>query len=338
MISISVIVPNYNHASFLEQRIESVLQQTYEDLELIILDDCSTDNSRKIIESYRGHRKISQIIFNERNSGSPFTQWKKGIETAKNEWIWIAESDDFADPGFLAEAAKAIEEHASIGLFYCDGVILENENNTALKKFSYQKDHIFKTEKWAHSYFQEGITELNEVLKFDNTINNASGVVFKKDLLKKISENWEVFKYYGDWYLYLQLCKVADIYYCNKALNFYRQHSKSLLNASTSSLISRREYFMILQSLYHSDQVTDKRKLIGHFCFHYLNLGLFRHPIANSFQIIKTYFRLDKDLAFKVIPRLVLVKLFRKSYQRSILQIEYRGKDHFSNDYLAKNI
>ena len=46
-----------------------------------------------------------------------FTQWQRGIETAKNEWIWIAESDDFADPGFLEEAAKAIQEHASIGLF-----------------------------------------------------------------------------------------------------------------------------------------------------------------------------------------------------------------------------
>ncbi len=338
MIRFSVIIPNYNHAAYLAERIDSVLSQTYPDFELIILDDCSTDNSRRIIESYKGHHKISQIIFNEKNSGSPFTQWKKGIEAAKNEWIWIAESDDFADPGFLEEAAKAIEEHASIGLFYCDGAIWENENRSALKKFSYQKNQIFKTEKWDHSYFQEGITELNECLKFDNTINNASGVVFKKDLLNKTGEQWEIFKYYGDWYFYLQLCKVADIYYCNRALNFYRVHSKSLLNASTSSLISRREYFMILQSLYHSAQVTNKRNLIDHFCFHYLNLGLFSHSMTNSFQIIKTYFRLDKNLALKIIPRLVLIKLFRKSHERSILQIEYHGKDHFSNDHPTKNI
>jgi glycosyltransferase involved in cell wall biosynthesis len=320
MIRFSVIIPNYNHAAYLAERVDSVLSQTYPDFELIILDDYSTDNSRKIIESYRGHHKISQIIFNEKNTGSPFIQWKKGIETAKNEWIWIAESDDFADPGFLEEAAKAIQEHASIGLFYCDGVIWENETRPALKKFSCQKDQIFKTQKWKNSYFLEGIAELNECLKFDNTINNVSGVVFKKDLLKKIGENWEVFKYYGDWYLYIQLCKVGDIYYCNKALNFYRQHSKSLLNASTSSLISRREYFMILQSLYHSDWVTNKRKLIEHFCFHYLNLGLFSHSMTNSFRIIRTYFRLDKNLAFKTIPRLVLMKLFRKSYKRRILQ------------------
>jgi hypothetical protein len=126
----------------------------------------------------------------------------------------------------------------------------------------------------------------------------------------------------------LQLCKAADIYYCNRALNFYRRHSKSLLNASTSSPISRREYFMILQSLYNSDEVTNKRNLVDHFCFHYLNLGLFSHSLTNSFQIIKIYFRLDKNLAIKIIPRLVLMKLFRKSYKRSILQIEYRGKDN----------
>jgi glycosyltransferase involved in cell wall biosynthesis len=318
MIGFSVVIPNYNYASYLRQRIDSVMNQTYGNFEVLILDDCSTDNSREIIETYRGHNKISNIVYNEKNSGSPFTQWKKGIEIAKNEWIWIAECDDFADPFFLEEAAKAIQEHASIGLFYCDGIIWENENRSTLKKFSHQKDQIFKTEKWYHSYFREGTTELNECLKFDNTINNASGVVFKKDLLKKTGEKWKDFKYYGDWYLYLQLCMVTDIYYCNKPLNFYRNHPKSLLNAPTSSLIGRREYFMILQSLYYSDEVIHKRNLLDHFCFHYLNLGLFSHSLTNSFQIIKTYFRLDQDLAFKVIPRLVLMKLFRKSYQRSI--------------------
>jgi glycosyltransferase involved in cell wall biosynthesis len=323
MIGFSVIIPNYNHAAYLAERINSVLSQTYLNFELIILDDCSTDDSRGIIESYRGHPKISQVILNEKNSGSPFIQWKKGIEAAKNEWIWIAESDDVADPGFLEEATNAIQGHASIGLFYCDGIICENETRTVSMKFSDQKGQIFKTKKWDHPYYQVGTTEINECLKLDNTINNASGVVFRKNLLEKIGEKLEVFKYYGDWYSYLQLCMVADIYYCNKPLNTYRKHSKSLLNASTSSLTSRKEYFMILQLLYYNDHVTDKKQLIDHFCYHYLTPGLLSHSLSNSFQIMKTFFRLDKNLARKIIPRLALTKLFRKRYKRSILQIEY---------------
>ena len=74
---ISVIVPNYNHASFLKQRIDSILNQTFQDFELIILDDCSTDNSREIIETYRNHLKVSHIIYNTENSGSLLNNGKK---------------------------------------------------------------------------------------------------------------------------------------------------------------------------------------------------------------------------------------------------------------------
>lgn len=326
MITFSVIIPNYNHADYLAERIDSVLSQTYPNFELIILDDCSTDNSRKIIESYRAYLKVSHIIFNEKNSGSPFLQWIKGLELAKNEWIWIAESDDFADPDFLQEAAKAIQQHDSTGLFYCDGIILETGTKSVSRKFSDQKNQIFKTKKWDHSYFQKGITELNECLKFDNTVNNVSCVVFRKDLLRKAGQKLKNFMYYGDWYVSIQLCAIADIYYCNRPLNYYRKHPESLLNAPTSSLISRREYFMILQSLYYNDRVTNKAQLIDHFCFHYLNLGLFHHSLSNSFNIIKAYFRLDKRLSLKIIPRLIVMKLFRERYKHRILQIAYDEK------------
>ena len=63
MPTVSVIVPNYCHAPYLEQRIESILQQTFQDFELILLDDCSTDGSREILERYRNHPKVSGIFY-----------------------------------------------------------------------------------------------------------------------------------------------------------------------------------------------------------------------------------------------------------------------------------
>src|SRR5689334_4653247 len=323
MIAFSVIIPNYNHAAYLPERIDSVLFQTYRNFEVIILDDCSTDSSRQIIESYKKHQAVSHIILNQKNSGSPFLQWIRGIQLAKNEWIWIAESDDFADPEFLHEAAKSIQQHGSVGLFYCDGTISESGDKSGSKRFSDQKNKIFKTNKWDHSYSQGGITEINECLKFDNTVNNVSGVVFKKELLAKAVDKLQAFTYYGDWYCYFRLCLEADIYYCNKPLNMYRKHSKSFLNAPTSSLISRREYFMILQLLYYNDHVTNKKQVIDHFCFHYLTLGLFSHSLANSFQILKTYFQIDNRLARKVVPKLLLMKLFRKRYKTRVRQVDY---------------
>lgn len=85
--SVSVIIPNYNHALYLKQRIDSVLNQAFQAFELIILDDCSTDNSREIIEQYRDNPKVSQIIYNQENSGSVFKQWIKGIELCQGDYI-----------------------------------------------------------------------------------------------------------------------------------------------------------------------------------------------------------------------------------------------------------
>ena len=127
MIFFSVIIPNHNHGNYLEARIKSVLNQTYKNYELIILDDNSTDNSRNIINKYNNHPQVTAILFNKVNSGSPFLQWKKGIELAKANWIWIAESDDMADPLFLAEAAEVIKNQPAIGCYYTDSFIIDEK-------------------------------------------------------------------------------------------------------------------------------------------------------------------------------------------------------------------
>lgn len=116
---VSVVVPSYNHAQFLEQRLESILNQTFQDFELIILDDVSPDHSREIIENYRNHPKVSQIIFNEKNSGSTFFQWNKAIlEIAKGDYIWIAESDDVAEPNFLECLLDGIQSKSDINIAF----------------------------------------------------------------------------------------------------------------------------------------------------------------------------------------------------------------------------
>lgn len=115
---VSVIIPNYNHARFLDQRLQSVLNQTYRNIEVIILDDCSTDNSLEVIEKYRSDARIADVIVNEKNSGNTFLQWDKGIHLAQGELVWIAESDDYCELNMLEELVKAYYKKRGTVLAY----------------------------------------------------------------------------------------------------------------------------------------------------------------------------------------------------------------------------
>jgi len=118
MPTVSVIVPNYNHARYLPRRVESILAQTYRDFELILLDDGSTDESRSILSEYGNDPRV-KIELNERNSGSTFKQWNKGVGLARGKYVWIAESDDYADPTFLERLTEVLESDETIPLAYC---------------------------------------------------------------------------------------------------------------------------------------------------------------------------------------------------------------------------
>lgn len=78
-VEVSVIIPNYNYARFLQQRIDSVLAQTYTDYEIILLDDASTDDSVSILNHYKTNSRITHLEINSVNTGSPFAQWQKGL-------------------------------------------------------------------------------------------------------------------------------------------------------------------------------------------------------------------------------------------------------------------
>ena len=87
MPKVSVIIPNYNHAPYLKERLDSVFNQSFQGFEVILLDDSSTDNSIEVLNIYTSNPKVSHFIINKKNSGSPFKQWEKGIELATGDYL-----------------------------------------------------------------------------------------------------------------------------------------------------------------------------------------------------------------------------------------------------------
>jgi glycosyltransferase involved in cell wall biosynthesis len=237
---ISVIIPNYNHALYLKKRIESVLNQSFQDFELIILDDCSTDNSRKIIEAYRNHVKVSHIIYNSTNSGSTFKQWKKGIELAKAELIWIAESDDYADINFLATLVDKFKDE-TVSLAYCRTISVYEDGKQVICNWG----ESIQPKLWNTDNQFDGKDFINFFLKYRNVIPNASAVIFKKKYFEDIDSILNM-RYTGDWLLWVKIAAQGNVAYSAKPLNYFRFHSAS--TRSRKSLIEEKrkmeEYFI----------------------------------------------------------------------------------------------
>ncbi len=231
MPNVSVIVPNFNHSSFLRLRIESILNQTYQDFEIILLDDCSTDSSKELIEQYRIYPKVSHIIYNEQNSGSPFKQWNKGIALAKGSYIWIAESDDYCEPDFLASLVPLLDTHPAVGLAYSLSQDI-NENNVIVTAKGWWMEDIDPV-KWTQDHIQNGKQACQKYFIQKNIIPNASAVVFKKNVFKKVDISIESMTMCGDWYCWIQMLLHSDYAYVAQPLNYQRKHSHTTRNVNS---------------------------------------------------------------------------------------------------------
>lgn len=183
---VAVIIPNYNHAPYLSARIDSVLGQDYGNYEVLILDDASTDESLSIIGKYKQHEKV-KICINENNSGSVFSQWQKGISLSESDYIWIAESDDCADPRFLSTLVEILESNPRVVLAYCQSHYVDAEGKIFGNAKVWTDD--LDEDRWGSDFLNTGCEENKYYLSVKNTILNASAVVFERSAYEKINAN-----------------------------------------------------------------------------------------------------------------------------------------------------
>lgn len=251
---VSVILPNYNHARFLKERIDSILNQTYENFEIIILDDCSTDDSRKIIDSYYEDPHISHIVYNETNSGSTFKQWDKGFALAKGEYIWIAESDDVAEPTFLAKLVPELDNNPDV-VMSVSGINHIDENGEIIDlkcPVNFASKRKFK-----------GNDFIKEFMSFRTSIYNASSVIFRKNILLDIDSIYKTYKSAGDYLFWIMLLEKGNIIIINERLDLFRRHSSAVTEKAFESGTDSEETHKIFRYLVQN-------KHIGYFKKHFI--------------------------------------------------------------------
>lgn len=272
---VSVLIPNYNHGSFLAEAIESVLAQTYDNLEIIITDNASTDNSREVIEAYAERDKRIKMKFHDSNLGA-VRNWDSALNMAEGAYCKILFSDDTIEPDFIATGVEMLKD-SKVGFYY-----------TAVKGFGASDS----------TYFDRGNSGLKPTGDFIRKhccyiekLPVSPGCAlfrmrdFKRFMVLRIDTPCGVdpcaFGYGSDLLLFLKTAQqYSHYYYDNRYLSRFRAHETSLTVSNQSNQLgnARHHLFYLLAKAQFLSEFPKFKDILP--CFHavcWLLLKLYRN-------------------------------------------------------------
>jgi len=202
---VSVIVPCYNHAQFLSVALESVLEQTYENWECIIVNDGSPDNTETIAQDWC--KKDSRFNYYYKENGGLSSARNYGIEKAKGDYILILDSDDKFNTTFIDKAVKVLDENEKIGIVSCWGIRFTDNDY--------------------YGEFKPDGKNLDDFLFKNAAIGNS--LIRKKSWSAVNGYDEAMKKGYEDWEFYIRVSKAGwETKIIEETLFYYRQHKVSM--------------------------------------------------------------------------------------------------------------
>lgn len=221
---VSIIMPFYNAENYIEASIKSVLAQTYKNWELIIVDDCSVDNTEEIVKTFLSDKRI-RLLKNERNSGAAVSR-NYALREAKGRWIAFLDSDDIWKPEKLEHQLKFMKEKG-YSFTYTDYRI--QLNGEWLPYINTAPDKVDKRRLYNYCYFST-ITVMYD--------RNVVGLIQIADIKKN-----------NDYAMWLQAVEKTDCYRLPECLSYYIKHENSISSGSKLKLI-KHHYIMFRIALH----------------------------------------------------------------------------------------
>lgn len=234
----SIVMPSYNTGRFIKETIESVLAQSYSRWELIIVDDCSTDDTDAVLKQFSDPR--IRYLKNEVNSGAAASR-NRALREAKGRWIAFLDSDDLWHPEKLEKQIGFMEEKGYAFSYTNYSEI--DENSAPLGVLVTGPKRITKSGMYAYCW--PGCL----TVMYDATV---VGLVQIADIKKN-----------NDYAMWLQICHKADCYLLDEALGAYRKRSGS---------ISRHGYMTLIQWHYKLFREAENKNPISSFVLTFRNL------------------------------------------------------------------
>ena len=277
---VSVVVSNYNQAQYLKERLDSIYGQTYSNFEVILLDDCSSDDSRNILLEYQRRYPEKTIVdFNDKHCGRAFEQRNKGIKHAHGKLIWFAESGDWCELNFLEKMVPQFE-YASVMLAFCRSVFMQEGNPVeALEEYlhdipdlNFDRPFIMT----AHNIVRLAFAKRNIIPSVSNAVFRNTG-----EIPQPITNSWKDIRLCGDWLFYLYTIRGGCIAYTNETTSYYRTY----VNSASLKLKDKSGYYkgqkMVSEFISESykvdwtttEKVLNKRKPNVIMCCFSLQIG-----------------------------------------------------------------
>lgn len=290
---VSIVVPNYNYGHFIRQTMESAVHQTYSNIEIIVVDDCSTDDSVAIVEEYvKAYDNVS-FYQNEINLGVVGNH-NKAISLSNGRYICVLSSDDYLDIHFVEECVKRFEEHPSAGMVV-SAMHLVDEKGVVTDAPNY----------YGSSFICKGIYQC-KVFLMSNTFV-PSQVLFRRDCIED-SKVGGAFTDFADTFidteLWYRICLHYDFLYFDKRLCYYRSYIGSY-SKSYDNLKGAMQYYLLRQRWLHLSKGNDYLQSFGEEALHRTPLFCVRtirqlithgEEDASNYGTAKRYLRLAEAI------------------------------------------
>lgn len=239
---VSIMIPVYNRENLIEETLLSALQQDFEDFEVVVVDNCSTDRTYEILKEYAIKFDNLRVYQNEENLG-PVLNWKAGIEKSKGKYLKILWSDDKISVNFLKCTVKILEHDPQVGFVYTGTII--KSNTTERCDYIWGESGKYSSQEFIRAHY----TGLKSVpLSPGNGLFKTDDV--KKSLVINIENSKKLdFKFFGagnDVLIYLFIAKQYKyFYFINENLTIFKAHEGSL-----SIKNDLQEYYLIAKIFY----------------------------------------------------------------------------------------
>ncbi len=295
--TVSVIMPNFNHAEYLPHALRGILAQSYQPLEFIIIDDGSTDNSVEVIERFAKEHAVIRLFLNDKNRGVVYTL-NRGIDLAKGDYLLMAAADDYVLPEFLERSMKILACYPQAGLSICHSMVQKDRG-----EFVRQLSVFLANESCYFSPHE--LAELGRIKGFA-VGNQGNGVVVKKALLKDIGEQGA--------YLIPELKSVCDFFALN-VIGFrygvcYVPESLAVFRKTTGSYSSSCKTFRddLVKGIFDLLLSPKYRDVLSKF----QRSGIIYYFETDVLRVVMRDFRKYKGFLDFSIVRTILLNVIRK--------------------------